>query len=150
MNNKEPVNIAFFDSKPYDIAFFTEANKNFLYNIEFLEPNLNRKTAVLAKGAQVVCAFVNDKLDKETLDILYNEGIRLVVMRCAGYNNVDLEAAYGKITILRVPLILWRNLPWRPFWPLPEKSPRPLTVPETEISSCPALPAGIFTAGSAV
>lgn len=103
MNNKEPVNIAFFDSKPYDIAFFTEANKNFLYNIEFLEPNLNRKTAVLAKGAQVVCAFVNDKLDKETLDILYNEGIRLVVMRCAGYNNVDLEAAYGKITILRVP-----------------------------------------------
>lgn len=57
----------------------------------------------MAKGFEVVVAFVNDSIDKETIDILYENGTRLIAMRCAGYNNVDFKAAYGKIHIVRVP-----------------------------------------------
>ncbi len=103
MENLNPMTIAFFDSKPYDIEFFTRSNKDYLYTIDFLETNLNSKTAILAEGADVVCAFVNDSLDKETIDVLYNKGVKLIALRCAGFNNVDLDAAQGKIPVVRVP-----------------------------------------------
>ncbi len=103
MEEKKTITVAFFDAKPYDIDFFTKQNRTYLYDIDFLEPHLNAKTAMLAKGADVVCAFVNDKLDKKTIEILHDLGIKLIAMRCAGFNNVDLAAAQGKIPVVRVP-----------------------------------------------
>ncbi len=103
MTEKKPITVAFFDAKPYDIDFFSKKNREYMYDIDFLEPHLNAKTAMLAKGADVVCAFVNDKLDKKTIDTLYELGVKLIAMRCAGFNNVDLNAAQGKIPIVRVP-----------------------------------------------
>ncbi len=103
MKTNNPITVAFFDAKPYDIDFFTKQNKEYLYNIDFLEPHLNSKTAKLAHGAEVVCAFVNDKLDKKTIEILHEIGVKLIAMRCAGFNNVDLSAAQGKIPVVRVP-----------------------------------------------
>ena len=103
MEDQKTVTVAFYDAKPYDIEFFTNLNKEYLYTIEFLETNLNSKTALLAEGADVVCAFVNDKIDKKTILTLEKMGIKLIAMRCAGFNNVDLETAYGKIPVVRVP-----------------------------------------------
>ena len=103
MDEPKSMTVAFYDAKPYDIEFFTNLNKDYLYTIDFIETNLNSKTAILAEGADVVCAFVNDKLDKKTILLLEKMGIKLIAMRCAGFNNVDLEAAYGKIPVVRVP-----------------------------------------------
>lgn len=100
---KESVSIAFFDAKPYDIKYFTEANKQFAYTIDFYEPHLNAQTATLAKNHDVVCAFVNDKLDSKTTTILESLGVKLIAMRCAGYNNVDLKSVWKKIHVVRVP-----------------------------------------------
>ncbi|KPK77574.1 MAG: hydroxyacid dehydrogenase [Phycisphaerae bacterium SM23_30] len=95
--------IAFFDAKTYDCQSFDEANKRYKYNIKYFKPHLNRETAGLTSGYKVVCAFVNDVLDQAVIDILKNNGIKLIAMRCAGYNNVDLKAAYGHIHVVRVP-----------------------------------------------
>lgn len=101
--------IAFFGTKDYDRTFFCELIKdkgNGTYNsdIEFFASNLGKETARLAEGYDAVCAFVNDDLSKPVIRILHDCGIRLILMRCAGFNNIDLIAAkeYG-ITILRVP-----------------------------------------------
>lgn len=93
--------ILFYDAKQYDKDSFNSVNKN--YEIVYAEAKLSAQTAVLAKGFDVVCAFVNDTIDKETIDILYNSGIKLIAMRCAGYSNVDFQAAYKKINVVRVP-----------------------------------------------
>lgn len=114
METKKTVNVAFFDAKPYDIDFFTKANRNLMQQaqtdskivpltIDFLEPHLNEQTAPLAKGHEVVCAFVNDKISAAVAESLYKDGVRLIALRCAGYNNVDLKAVYGKIPVVRVP-----------------------------------------------
>lgn len=95
--------IAFFDSKPYDISSFEKVAEGKDINIKFYETKLNADTAELAKGAECVCAFVNDTLDEETLQKLLNLGVKLIAMRCAGYNNVDLEFCKGKIPVVRVP-----------------------------------------------
>jgi D-lactate dehydrogenase len=96
--------VAFFNTKPYDRLFFGEANEKFKHNITFFEAHLNRDTCKLAFGFEAVCAFVNDQLDKETLDLLANNGVRLIALRCAGFNNVDLHAAAAlKLTVVRVP-----------------------------------------------
>ncbi|MDY3939548.1 MAG: 2-hydroxyacid dehydrogenase [Spirochaetia bacterium] len=97
------IRIAFFDSKPYDIAFFNEENKNYGLDIKYYEAKLTPDTALLATGFDAVCAFVNDDLSRKTIEILREQGIRLVVLRCAGFNNVDTEAAKGKLKVLRVP-----------------------------------------------
>lgn len=101
--------IAFFGTKDYDRIWFEALSKgdgpdSFSCEIHFFEANINPETAVLAKGYDAVCAFVNSDLSKPVLDVLHELGIGLLLMRCAGYNNIDLEAAraYG-ITILRVP-----------------------------------------------
>jgi D-lactate dehydrogenase len=97
------IKIAFFDAKPYDISSFDEINKSFGYRIKYFEEHLNDETAVLSRGYYAVCAFVNDSLTKRTIEILKENNIKVIVMRCAGYNNVDLRAAFNNIHILRVP-----------------------------------------------
>lgn len=95
--------IAFFDYKPYDKDGF-EKNKSDNFEIEYHESRLNSSSVRLAEGADAVCAFVNDELSEEVLAQLAAYNIKAVVLRSAGYNNVDLKAAekYG-ITVMRVP-----------------------------------------------
>ena len=95
--------IAFYDTKPYDKVWFDKINEKYGYKIKYFEDKLNADTAILAKGYDIVCAFVNDTIDGQTIDILHENGTRLLAMRCAGYNNVDFKAAYGKMYIVRVP-----------------------------------------------
>ena len=89
--------ISFYDTKPYDQIYFDKLKGDYNCEIDYHEAKLDRTTAVLSKGADCVCAFVNDTLDKETLEELYQLGIRLIVMRCAGYNNIDFRYAFEKI-----------------------------------------------------
>ncbi|MDC7127069.1 MAG: 2-hydroxyacid dehydrogenase [Spirochaetales bacterium] len=96
------VKIAFYDSKPYDEKSFNSRNK-YGFDFTFFKTRLNEKTAKLAEGFEIICAFVNDHINKETADILYNCGVKLIVLRSAGYNNVDLKAVYGRIHVMRVP-----------------------------------------------
>ena len=94
--------LALFDAKKYDIASFervADADVSFKY----FDTKLTRDTVYLAKGFDGVVVFVNDTVDKEVIDALYNLGIRLIALRCAGFNNVDVRAAFGKIHIVRVP-----------------------------------------------
>lgn len=95
--------IMFYDAKPYDRNFFSKVNKEYGFDIRFLEGHLNCNTASLSRGADAVCAFVNDIIDRKTIDALKAAGVKLAALRSAGYNNVDLEAAYGKIHVVRVP-----------------------------------------------
>ena len=96
--------LAFFDTKPHDIASFEKPLADANITVKYLDTHLNRDTAWLAYGYDAVCVFVNDVIDKKVVDILYNEcGVKVVVLRCAGYNNVDLEACAGKLPVFRVP-----------------------------------------------
>lgn len=95
--------IVFYDTKPYDQEFFTRLNAGFGFEIKFLKSRLNPDSAVMAKGFDVVCAFVNDDISSETVRNLAAEGVKLISMRCAGYNNVDMKAAFGKVHVTRVP-----------------------------------------------
>ena len=96
------IKIAFFDTKDYDKALFDTYNKDYNYDITYFESKLNSETAPLAKGFDVVCIFVNDKADKETLDKLNEYGVKLLALRCSGFNNVDLDHL-GNIRVVRVP-----------------------------------------------
>lgn len=97
------MNIAFFDTKEYDRASFEKFNGQNGLRFKFFETKLNADTAELAKHSDAVCAFVNDDIGAEVIEKLYSFGINLIVLRCAGFNNVDLRAAYGKIHVVRVP-----------------------------------------------
>lgn len=97
------IRISFYDAKPYDVENFNRENRKYGFTITYHEEHLNAKTAVFCKGSRIVCAFVNDDLSEETLKILYEEGVELVALRCAGYNNVDFRYAFGKIHVVRVP-----------------------------------------------
>jgi D-lactate dehydrogenase len=100
----ELVSIAFFDAKPYDREFFDAANaKGFGYDIRYYENRLNTETASLANECAIVCAFVNDTLSADVIAKLSELGVKLIALRCAGYNNVDLKAAYRTIPVVRVP-----------------------------------------------
>lgn len=93
-----------FSTKTYDEAAFRAANQRHGHDVVFLEPRLDPTTVVLADGAPVVCAFVNDDLGAEVLEALAASGTRGVALRCAGFNNVDLEVAADLgLRILRVP-----------------------------------------------
>lgn len=96
--------IAFFDTHAYDRASFEPANADFGYSINFLDPRLTHATATLAAGHEVVCSFVNDRLDQPALTILRDIGVRLIALRSAGHNHVDLmTAARLGIPVVRVP-----------------------------------------------
>lgn len=95
--------VCFFDTKPYDKVYFDQMKEQFGIEIEYFETKLGPKTAFMAKGFEAAVAFVNDVIDKQTIDILYECGVRILAMRSAGYNNIDFKAAYGKIHAVRVP-----------------------------------------------
>ena len=95
--------IAFFDTKTYDRKWFDRLSDEFGAEIIYYEGRLNRHTAKLASGCDTVCPFVNDTLDRETVDELCEIGVRLIALRCAGYNNVDFDAVRGRIPVVRVP-----------------------------------------------
>lgn len=95
--------IAFFDTKPYDRDIFNELNKEFGYEIKYFKFNITADNAILAEGSDVVCIFVNDIVSKEVITKLHECGVKLIALRCAGYNNVDFKAAYEKVHIVRVP-----------------------------------------------
>lgn len=95
--------IAFYDAKPYDMRSFDELNASYGNKIKYFEYKLNEDTVTLSKGYDVVCAFVNDDINSRVIDILHEQGVGLIAMRCAGYNNIDFEAAYDKVHVVRVP-----------------------------------------------
>lgn len=96
--------VAVFSTKNYDKEFLTKANARYGHQLMFLEPRLTVETAKLAFGFDAVCVFVGDHLDKDVLSLLANNGVRVVVLRCAGFNNVDLVAAEALgLKVLRVP-----------------------------------------------
>lgn len=96
------MNIVFFGTKEYDRRFFKENDGR--HTIKFLRPRLSVETASLAKGYEAVCAFVNDDLCADTLSVLHDAGVKYILLRCAGYNNVDLAFAkeHG-MKVARVP-----------------------------------------------
>jgi D-lactate dehydrogenase len=96
--------VAVFSTRPYDRTFLAQANARRRHELLFLEARLDAGTAAAADGAQAVCAFVNDRLDAAALDRLHQAGVRMVALRCAGFNNVDLaHAAQLGIGVGRVP-----------------------------------------------
>ncbi len=98
------MNIAFYGTKPYDRIWFEPLSQEYDVNITFYEATLDAHTAKLAKDHEAVCAFVNDDLGARVLDRLSEEGVKLILLRCAGYNNVDLDkASCLGIPVLRVP-----------------------------------------------
>ena len=97
------IKIAFFDTKEYDQKLFNEYNEKYGYEITYLESKLNKETAPLARGFDAICIFVNDLVDKETIQILKECGVKLIALRCAGFNNVDIQYIDDTIKVVRVP-----------------------------------------------
>ena len=95
--------VAFFDTKEYDRIYFDKFKEQFNIKIKYFEGKLNENSAIAASGCDAVVAFVNDTIDKNTIDALLANNIKIIAMRCAGYNNIDLKYAQGKIKIYRVP-----------------------------------------------
>ncbi len=95
--------IAFFDTKPYDKPSFEEFGTKADVEFKFFEAKLNEDTVELAQGFDGVCVFVNDIVNAAVIDRLYEMGVKVIALRCAGYNNVDVKHAFGKIHVLRVP-----------------------------------------------
>jgi len=95
--------IAFFDTKSYDRPSFEHYGKEAGMEFKFFETKLTEDTASLAKGCQGVCVFVNDTVSAPVMDILLENGVQLIALRCAGYNNVDLAYAKGKLPVFHVP-----------------------------------------------
>lgn len=100
---KRKIAVAVFDTKAYDREALSAANGAYGFDLHFFLPRLNRETVRLAEGFPAVCVFVHDTLDAVTIDHLHRAGVRLVALRCAGYNNVDLEAARDRLHVVRVP-----------------------------------------------
>lgn len=96
--------IIFFSTKPYDKLFFDRCNKTLDFEIEYFETHLGPHMINVIGAADAVCVFVNDRVNAEVIKALAEKGIRIIALRCAGFNNVDIEAAkqYG-ITVCRVP-----------------------------------------------
>ncbi|MEN9723513.1 MAG: hypothetical protein RJB38_1499 [Pseudomonadota bacterium] len=96
--------ILFFDSHRYERLVFDGVSAHFEHHIDYLDVRLTEKTAPLAAGYDVICAFVNDRVNAEVLTILAQGGVRLVALRSAGFNHVDLEAAHKLgVRVVRVP-----------------------------------------------
>jgi D-lactate dehydrogenase len=95
--------IAFFDTKPYDRESFNELNKTYNFDITYFRYHLTPENIILAQGFDVVVVFVNDIINNAMMHKLSEYGVKLIALRCSGYNNIDLKAALGKIRIVRVP-----------------------------------------------
>lgn len=97
------VKIAFYDSKSYDRESFDKENGTFGYEIHYFKDRLSPHTVALAKDMDAVCVFVNDECDAQVIDKLVEYGVKVIALRCAGFNNVDMKAAKGRIKVVRVP-----------------------------------------------
>jgi len=95
--------IAFFDTKPYDRELFDRMNKDFGFTIKYYETKLTEDSVTLTKGYDVVCVFVNDTVKKTVIHELLKNDIKMIALRCAGFNNVDVAATKCKIPVVRVP-----------------------------------------------
>ncbi len=94
--------VAFFDTKSYDRESFEKYSNDEL-NFRFFENKLNEDTVSMAACCDAVCVFVNDNINKKVIEKLENYGVKIIALRCAGYNNVDLKYARGRIGVVRVP-----------------------------------------------
>lgn len=97
------IKIAFFDTKDYDREMFDKYNSEYNYEITYFKTKLNEETAVLATGFDVVCIFVNDTANKVVLEKLKSLGVKLIALRCAGYNNVEISHLPSGLGVVRVP-----------------------------------------------
>ena len=95
--------VAFFDTKPYDVPGFDHYAAGAGLEIKYFETRLNADTVSLASGFDAVCVFVNDTVDSAVVEKLYEMGVKVIALRCAGFNNVDIRAASGKLPVYRVP-----------------------------------------------
>ncbi len=95
--------IAFFDAKPYDRESFNELNKEYGFDIRYFRYHLTNDNVILAQGFDIVVIFVNDIINADIISKLVHFGVKLIALRCAGFNNVDLKAALNKIKVVRVP-----------------------------------------------
>lgn len=95
--------IAFFDTKPYDKPSFDKYGEKYGIDFKYYETKLNEDTVELAQGYDGVCVFVNDTVNETVIDRLAEMGVKVLALRCAGFNNVDMKYAYGKLHVLRVP-----------------------------------------------
>ncbi len=95
--------IAFFDAKTYDRESFAPFDGQNGLQFKYFETRLNPDTAELAAGCEGVCIFVNDVADQAVIERLYELGVKIIALRCAGYNNVDMKAAFGKLHVFHVP-----------------------------------------------
>lgn len=103
LSSKERIKVIFFNARDYDIDSFNDVNINSEFEIKYIEEGLNEDTVCLAEGFDVVCIFVNDIVDEQIISSLEKYGIKLLALRCAGYNNVDIKKTYGKIHVANVP-----------------------------------------------
>ncbi len=95
--------VAFFDTKPYDIPGFDHYAADSDLEIKYFETRLNEDTVSLAQGYDAVCVFVNDTVSAAVVDKLCEMGVKVLALRCAGFNNVDIRASQGKLPVYRVP-----------------------------------------------
>ncbi len=95
--------IAFFDAKPYDLPTFKERSKDTDLSFRFFDTRLSEDTVELARGCEAVCVFVNDTVNAAVIDRLTEMGVKYIALRCAGYNQVDLRHAMGRVRVVRVP-----------------------------------------------
>lgn len=95
--------VAFFDTKPYDVPGFDHYAAESGLEIKYFETRLNEDTASLAAGFDSVCVFVNDTVSAPVVETLCRLGVKVLVLRCAGFNNVDIKACQGKLPVFRVP-----------------------------------------------
>ena len=132
--------IAFFGSKPYDEASFNEKNSEYGFELRYYKGHLNLNNVILTQGVDAVCIFVNDTADAEVIRQMAANGVKLLALRCAGYNNVDLKAAAENgITVVRVPAyspMRWPNTQLPSCFPSTGKYPAPLGVRATGTSRC--------------
>ena len=95
--------IAFYSTKPYDRIWFEPLGREYGFDIHFIEAACNQETVFMAKGYDAICIFVNDHVNADMIEELYEMKVKAILLRSAGFNHVDVKAAENKITVLRVP-----------------------------------------------
>ncbi len=95
--------LAFFDCKSYDVPGFEKYLAGTNIEVKYFEPTLNIDTVSLAAGFDAVCVFVSDRVDAAVVEKLHALGVKMIALRCAGFNNVDIKACQGKLRVFRVP-----------------------------------------------
>lgn len=104
MSSNTTSKIAFFSTQPYDKVFFNKYNEDFGFELDFFETQLNPQTVVLIENTTIVCVFVNDIVNEAVIKQLAEKDVKIIALRCAGFNNVDLEAAKKyNLKVCRVP-----------------------------------------------